>query len=123
MLGTRHWTALSKSKQWYPVVLNMDSWLTPVFIARCQHVIFLRLKLRLLVLPGLRIVNSLPVKLRAMLKRDLLADEACDLEPGGQDPVKDGESIYHEWYAMISYCCPTMIIMDPWTIISPLNPN
>ena len=33
-------------------------------------------------------------------------------EPGGQDPVKDGESIYHEWYAMISYCCPTMIIMD-----------
>ncbi|CAL1143341.1 unnamed protein product [Cladocopium goreaui] len=37
----------------------------------------------LLLLPGLRIVNSLPVKLRAMLKRDLLADEACDLEPGG----------------------------------------
>jgi hypothetical protein len=34
MLGTRHWTALSKSKQWYPVVLNMDSWLTPVFYSQ-----------------------------------------------------------------------------------------
>ncbi|CAK9067926.1 unnamed protein product [Durusdinium trenchii] len=37
----------------------------------------------LLLLPGLRVVNSLPVKLLVVLQREKIRDEHCDVEPGG----------------------------------------
>ena len=40
---------------------------------------------RLLLLPGLRVVNSLPMKISVTLQRDHISrDETCEMEPGGQ---------------------------------------
>lgn len=40
--------------------------------------------LRLLLLPGLRVVNSLPVAMRVTVLQKAVRDELWDLEPGGR---------------------------------------